>query len=230
MRFVTYRFNACPVVVAVTLATGILLAGPAFATEYFVDSSRPDDSGNGLSWATAEKTIAAGVADATAGGDIVTISNGTYNVGTEISITTPITVRSYRGGVYGGLANARNTIVDGGGVTRVFDIDVENTGTVRLDGLTIQNGYGTGSNNDGGGGVCLDDVYGVFSNCVIRSNTQTSRGGAGVYGVYVDAVFHMCWSLLVCVLYVPADRSDLWSQPLIPDITMPLAKYLCKKT
>ncbi len=41
-------------------AAGLLLAGRAEgATTYFVDWNRPNDSGNGESWAAAKKTSAA---------------------------------------------------------------------------------------------------------------------------------------------------------------------------
>ena len=54
-----------------------LLSGGVFATEYFVDASRPDDSGDGKSEKTAKRTLngalsLSGLAD----GDIVTVLPG----------------------------------------------------------------------------------------------------------------------------------------------------------
>lgn len=57
---------------------------PAFAlfgaTEYFVDRSRPDDTGDGKSVETAKRTIQAAV-DAAASGDTVTVLPGVYDEG-----------------------------------------------------------------------------------------------------------------------------------------------------
>ena len=59
-----------------------LLSGGVFATEYFVDASRPDDSGDGKSEKTAKRTLngalsLSGLAD----GDIVTVLPGVYDEG-----------------------------------------------------------------------------------------------------------------------------------------------------
>ena len=48
------------------------------ATTYYVDASRPDDTGNGLSLATAKKTLNAAV-NLMAGGDTLLVKAGTYN-------------------------------------------------------------------------------------------------------------------------------------------------------
>ena len=37
------------------------VVGAAFATDRYVDAARPDDSGDGSSWATAKKTIQAAI-------------------------------------------------------------------------------------------------------------------------------------------------------------------------
>ncbi len=53
-----------------TMLAGMLAGASVFANPYYVDASRPDDSGDGLSWATAKKTIQAAV-DLAAGGETV---------------------------------------------------------------------------------------------------------------------------------------------------------------
>src|SRR6516164_6114743 len=50
------------------------------ATTYYVDASRPNDTGNGLTLATAKKTLNAAV-NLMAGGDTLLVKAGTYNEG-----------------------------------------------------------------------------------------------------------------------------------------------------
>ena len=143
----------------------------------------------------------------------VTVSNGTYT-GT-ILITNAVTVQSYGNGVYGGLANASNTVVDAGGAGRVFS---NGNANAILDGLTIQNGYGgdhsgnvhglgvymngglvrnciikdnnkravTGNSNNTSGGGAYVTGGGTVSNCVIRRNLVNVGGASMGGGVYVD--------------------------------------------
>ena len=67
------------VVAAVCISAG--------ATEWFVDRTRPDDSGNGQSVATAKRTIQAAVS-AAAAGDVVTVLPGVYDEG--VARSTPV--------------------------------------------------------------------------------------------------------------------------------------------
>lgn len=59
----------------------------------FVDVARPDDSGDGLTIATAKKTVAAGLALVT-DGQTLQIQNGTYTDGLEISSSITIRVQA----------------------------------------------------------------------------------------------------------------------------------------
>ncbi len=61
------------------LLIAILLLVPvgAWGADYYADATRPDNTGNGTSWATAEKTIKACVDDCGAG-DTCWVSGGTY--------------------------------------------------------------------------------------------------------------------------------------------------------
>ena len=74
----------------------------AFATDYHV-ATDGDDANGGTGWGDALLTISNAVAKATNASDIVTVSNGTYDISAQILITNAITVRSYMDGVYGGL-------------------------------------------------------------------------------------------------------------------------------
>ena len=62
------------------LAAMVAVACNLPATEWFVDRTRPDDSGNGKSVEAAKRTIQAAVS-AAAAGDVVTVLPGVYDEG-----------------------------------------------------------------------------------------------------------------------------------------------------
>ena len=73
----------------------LLLAGTTWGTEYFV-ATNGDDSRDGTGgWGDALLTISNAVAKAVNPGDVVTVSNGTYNITNEISVSAAITIRSF---------------------------------------------------------------------------------------------------------------------------------------
>jgi hypothetical protein len=175
------------------------------STEYFVAPTGSDTGNTGLGWESPFLTISHALAqDDTA---IVTVADGTYNITAQIVVSKAVTVRSFMDGVYGGLHNASNTVVQrSSGTTRIFS--VTNPDAV-LDGLTIRNGSGRGDAGWNGNGVfmtngctvmnCIirdnapaDGSYlkgagvhmagGVLSNCVVTANASGARGGgAGIY-------------------------------------------------
>ena len=53
-------------------------AHTARAATYYADASRPDDNGNGTSWAAAKRTIQAAIDLALNAGDEVVVTNGVY--------------------------------------------------------------------------------------------------------------------------------------------------------
>ncbi len=59
-------------------------------TKYFVDGARPDDSGDGLTLATAKKTIGAAVTAAGNGNKIILVRAGTYDLTSPIYVGTGI--------------------------------------------------------------------------------------------------------------------------------------------
>jgi hypothetical protein len=153
----------------------------AFSTEYFVDASRPDDTGFATNWATAKKTIQAAV-DLTVDGDTVWVTNGTYLLSAEISVTNAITIQSVNG--------PDVTIVDGCGSNRCFNL---HSSACMISGLTIKNGSAHDKN---GGGVCCDDITPVISNCVISLNEagplffSGGCGGGGMFrGTAINCIF-----------------------------------------
>jgi len=159
------------------LAACVLVA-PALAVEYFVAPGGADGNG-GSGWSDAFATISNAVARADA--TIVTVSNGTYNTAAQIFVTKAITIRSFGGGIHGGLANATNTIVDRGRGIRVFNLS--DAGAV-LDGLTITGGGGGGKYNPGKG---IYMTGGSVLNCVVKENgtgqghNDGNAGGGGIY-------------------------------------------------
>lgn len=158
-----------------------LTALSAFSAEYYVDASRLDDTGSATNWATAKQTIQAAV-DLTVDGDTVWVTNGTYILSAEISVTNAITVQSVNG--------SDTTIIDGGGSTRCFNL---HDSACTISGFTIRNGS---AQDQAGGGVCCENVAPVVSNCVFFANEAiciyTSPGWSGggmLRGTAINCVF-----------------------------------------
>jgi len=161
---------------AAAVAALVLFAGAAQAVEYFVAPGGLDSNG-GSGWGDAFATISNAVAQSDA--TIVTVSNGTYYISEQIEITNAITVRSFQNGVYGGLANATNTVVDQGG-SNMRVIKITDAGVV-LDGFTVTGGNGRGDwhDTDGSG---INMTGGLVQNCIIKDNGGAIRiDGPGVW-------------------------------------------------
>ena len=153
----------------------------AHGAEYFV---APDGSDGdvGTGWDSAFATISNALAQA--GVTTVTVSNGTYELTDTIAIPNAVTIRSFGGGVYGGLVNASNTVVrrPGGTSGSLFRIFLITHTNAVLDGLTVTGGMGT---SQAGRGIHM--TGGTVQNCIIRDNgdlyTQAAAktGGGGIY-------------------------------------------------
>ena len=151
---------------AVCLVVGCLQL-QAYGADTYVSASRSDDSGDGLSWATAKKTIQAAV-DICEDGSTVWVDNGTYSLSSTLDITNDISVCSISG--------PDVTILDGNRSVRCVYMTA---GT--LSGVTLINGY---VSTIGGGGVYMGGG-GTLNNCVLTGNQTsylTSKGG----GAYMD--------------------------------------------
>ncbi len=163
----------------------------------YVDGARPDDSGDGSSWATAKKYIQSGI-DLVCPGGTVRVAAGTYNL-------TDYTVINKSLSLVG--AGAASTIVNGSSdpedeVIGIYDL---NGGNVLISGLTIRNGNWNGiyvdetaTNNaitvndclvthnysiDYGGGIWIDNYNTVTLNrCTISYNTATWQEDLGPEG------------------------------------------------
>ena len=160
------------------------------AATYYVDAARPDDGGDGASWAAAKRTIQA-AEDLAADGDTVLVTNGVYSEGSavtpgyslsnRVAVTNRITLRSVNG--------AGVTVIEGSGsgayatpsaVRCVF----MSRGV--LDGFTLRGGATqTHVSYDDpvdkiGGGVCMRDAEAgtEVRNCVIRDCRAYDGGGS----------------------------------------------------
>ncbi len=132
------------------IAALTLLAGPASAVVYYVDSESPDDPNDGLSWNEAKPTIqwAVNLAEPS---DEIWVKMGTYAISSQIQVNEAI-------GIYGGFAGSEiersqrdwannTTTIDGQDTTPIFNISDEPI----IDGFSLINGY----NNVGFGGAAV---------------------------------------------------------------------------
>ena len=148
----------------------LLIANAAWGVTYYVDASRPDDTGDGLSWATAKQTIQAGV-DLAGDGDAVVVTNGVYDSGgavvhggltNRVSITNAITVRSANGPEF--------AFIIGNGPLGDTAVRCAYLGDdARLEGFTLTNGHTRTSGDfvteqSGGGVFTISAGMGVGSN------------------------------------------------------------------
>lgn len=150
------------------------------ASVIYVDGSRPNDNGNGLSWSTAKKTVAAGLAAASSGNE-VWVAQGTYME--RITLTAGV-------GLYGGFVGnetyreqrkwgVNETILDGTNEAgSVVTVGAGAGPTTRLDGFTIRNGH---VYNSGGGVYCWGTSPTIANNTI---TANMSFGGGG--GIYTD--------------------------------------------
>ena len=179
-----------------------MMAGWA-QTNAFVNAAAANDNGDGLSWATAKKTIAAGLTVAGANG-FVFVKAGNYDLTAELTIPAGVTVM----GGYSLTATGTDTtqrelpglnsrwgnasictIINGAGTHRITTLGG------LLEGCVLRLGYTTTM----GGGVLLDG--GTLRYCVVKEcdaiddNAQTAEGG-GVYvrngGLITNCVITEC--------------------------------------
>ncbi len=154
------------------------------AQTVYVDGNTGDDARTGLDdWTNAVKTISNGVAKAGVSGTVL-VATGTYNVVTNIVITSGITLMSWNVGAL----DPVNTIIDGQGVARCLSL---NNAAARASGFTLRNGNGQGNYLDYGGGAVLINSGGTLSNCHVVNNLANQYGG-GVYLGSVNAYVENC--------------------------------------
>lgn len=167
----------------------------------YVDDSRPDDSGDGLTRATAYKTLAAAMASPNLAPapkyNIVHVAPGVYTNGTmgtgntkhRASVPANVSLVSDAGAertfiVGKASENPPNANCRGCGPGAVRCVYLANGG--RIQGFTLTGGrtYVTTSSGDAGGGVNCGGSDSMVVDCII-SNNVARRGGGGHLGTYV---------------------------------------------
>ena len=158
-------------------------------TTYHADASRSDDSGDGLSWEYAKRTIQAAV-DAAQPGDTVVVTNGVYDYGARVTpdglfnnrlvITNGVLVKSVNG--------ADATVIQGSGSDYFDTSDAVRCVYITdgaLDGFTLQFGaavsHWTSPDQRDKSGGCLNMGYATAEsearNCIITGGTAYDGGG-----------------------------------------------------
>jgi hypothetical protein len=177
-------------------------------SDYYVDASRPSDAGDGLSWATAKRTIQAAV-DVARDGDTVLVTNGVYNSGVRVTpghtlnnrvlVSRAVTVRSVNG--------PEVTIIEGSGASAYNTADAVRCALLldgKLEGFTLRGGA-TYAHSDthpngydkGGGGVNLQGCTPgtAVVNCIIRDCRAYDGGGA------IEGPYESVGSFINCLIY-----------------------------
>ena len=173
-----------------------------FSQNLYVDASRPDDSGDGLTRATAYKTLAAAMASpnlTAASGEYNVVhvapgvySNGTMGASTDLSrvvIPANVSLESDAGAehtfIIGQVSANPPAGCQGCGLGAVRCANLA-TGA-RIQGFTLTGGhtYATASNKGvSGGGVYCAGPGSIVADCII-SNNVSFRGGGGYQGTYI---------------------------------------------
>ena len=135
-------------------------AAPAWAADWFVATSG-SDAATGTNWATAKRTIQAGV-NVSTNGDTVWVGSGTYQE--RLTIPKGIWLRSANG--------PRLTTIFGTGTKRCITITHANA---VVSGFTITGGR----NEDGAGVLMLRSGGGLVERCIIVDNGAVRSGSGG---------------------------------------------------
>ncbi|MFQ5487653.1 MAG: choice-of-anchor Q domain-containing protein, partial [Gammaproteobacteria bacterium] len=156
---------------------------PSFAFSYTVNSTVDavdSDTSDGLcADAAGNCTLRAAIQQANAwpGGDYIVLPAGTFNLSLagnddvaasgDLDILEDLTITG---------EGSTGTIIDGGGMDRIFQVFAGTT--VTLDGLALQNG----KSNNSGGAIASDGNL-TIRNAILRNNSTLSptQGGGAIY-------------------------------------------------
>jgi hypothetical protein len=189
-----------------TFAFTLLLAAATYPATYFVDNARPNDSGSGLSWALAKKTISAAIG-VSAAGDTILVKYGTYLITSNLSLTSNRMITSDDGS-----NNSWNTALfdssqciikpDNSVQCRIFTISTSGiSNSTHLRGLKITDGEATLETIKtlfGGGILIMSGSDPVIENCWISKNTaatindQCYGGGIAITGTGTNPIIQYC--------------------------------------
>jgi len=159
-------------------------ANGGYPANVYVDGRMLNDSGDGLTWATAKKYIQSGIALTNpAGGGTINVWAGTYQLDDDVDnyvlIDHPLNLVG---------AGSGTTTIDGYHLSHYAVVDIEfnipeavddinETGTVNISGFTIRNGYRWG-------GVWIHEDNGVINmnDCTIADNYINNNNNGSGYG------------------------------------------------
>ena len=184
-------------------ASGTLVVQSAGVQTYYV-ATNGNDTANGISWATAKKTIQAAV-DLTAAGDTVLVSNGVYATGLRLTpnfsssnrvvITTAIKVRSVNGPAVTLISGATHSLTESNGTAAVRCIYLGANAV--LSGFTLTNGHtttvGNYSADQRGGAVYCDTTSSIVSNCIVTGSSACNWGGGAEGCTFYNCLFTGNW-------------------------------------
>ncbi|NLF39796.1 PKD domain-containing protein [bacterium] len=170
---------------------------PLHAATFHVSDATGNDASNGLSWATAKKTIQAAV-DAASNNDLVLVANGVYATGARpwagvsgtlsnrVIIDKALTVQSVNG--------PEATVILGAGPLGNGAVRcVAMTNGAALEGFTITNGFtraaGDISKERSGGGVWCSGGGARIQNCTLIGNQADEYGGGMYQGNAIACAF-----------------------------------------
>ena len=140
------------------------------ATTIYVNSKQADDSGSGESWATAKKSIQAGI-DIAGTNDTVLVAAGTYQITSSLTIDNHIELR-------GATGNPADVVVDAQGLCPCLVSMTEKQ--IIVSSITFENGY-SATETDVAGGITATDKS-MVTNCIVRNcyhgvSGKTANGG-----------------------------------------------------
>jgi parallel beta-helix repeat protein len=180
-----------------------------FPTTIYVDGTNGDNSNNGLSWATAVRTIRKGL-DLAGNGSKVMVADGIY--------TGPVNKDLDFEGRSIHLVSANgpeNCIIDCQYSGRGIVFQNGETGEARIEGFTIENG----NPSDHGGGILITGSRPMIINCLLRNNVAAPGEGGGIASrnqsspLIKDCVFDNNSSSIGGGLY------HWWGNPVIDNCT-----------
>lgn len=155
-----------PLSLAIVAIAGVASA----ATTIYVDSAMADDSGSGESWATAKKTIQAGI-DIAGTNDTVLVAAGTYQITSSLTMENHIELR-------GATGNPADVVVDAQGLCPCL-VSLSQKQII-VNSITFENGY-SATDSDVAGGITATDKS-MVTNCIVRNcyhgvSGMTANGG-----------------------------------------------------
>ena len=155
-----------PLSLAIAAIAGVANA----ATTIYVNSKQADDSGSGESWATAKKSIQAGI-DIAGTNDTVLVAAGTYQITSSLTIDNHIELR-------GATGNPADVVVDAQGLCPCLVSLTEKQ--IIVNSITFENGCST-TETDVAGGITATDKS-MVTNCIVRNcyhgvSGKTANGG-----------------------------------------------------